>query len=244
MVLGVVIVGGRWFLVIVNGGLIFVMIIFVIVKRVSKGESWFLLKVYMEKMLDKLGMKIFILVLSIGVFVILFVLFINLGVLVGVGVGVFVVMLILMFFFWDNCLSIFLDDVVDMLGIVGLLSMLLMFLVFFGVVFISVGVGIVIFNVVGMIVLEGNVNIGIIIYVFGMVIFMVIMGNVFVVIIVMMVGIGVLFVFSYGVNLVLIGMVVLICGFCGILLILMVVNFNIVLVVMLEMKDKYGVIKN
>ncbi|HBH6107911.1 TPA: DUF979 family protein, partial [Enterococcus faecium] len=71
-VLGVVIAGGRWLPAIVNGGLIFAMTIPAIAKKVSKGESRLPSKEYMEKMSDKLGMKIFIPALSIGVFAILF----------------------------------------------------------------------------------------------------------------------------------------------------------------------------
>lgn len=243
-VLGVVIAGGRWLPAIVNGGLIFAMTIPTIAKRVSKGESRLPSKAYMEKMSDKLGMKIFIPALSIGVFAILFALFTNLGALVGVGVGVFAAMLILMFFSRDNRPSTFLDDAADMLGTVGPLSMLPMLLASLGAVFTSAGVGTVISNAVGTIVPEGNVNIGIIIYALGMVIFTVIMGNAFAAITVMTVGIGAPFVFSHGANPALIGMVALTCGFCGTLLTPMAANFNIVPVAMLEMKDKYGVIKN
>lgn len=243
-VLGVVIAGGRWLPAIVNGGLIFAMTIPAIAKRVSKGESRLPSKAYMEKMSDKLGMKIFIPALSIGVFAILFALFTNLGALVGVGVGVFAAMLILMFFSRDNRPSTFLDDAADMLGTVGPLSMLPMLLASLGAVFTSAGVGTVISNAVGTIVPEGNVNIGIIIYALGMVIFTVIMGNAFAAITVMTVGIGAPFVFSHGANPALIGMVALTCGFCGTLLTPMAANFNLVPVAMLEMKDKYGVIKN
>lgn len=243
-VLGVVIAGGRWLPAIVNGGLIFAMTIPAIAKRVSKGESRLPSKAYMEKMSDKLGMKIFIPALSIGVFAILFALFTNLGALVSVGVGVFAAMLILMFFSRDNRPSTFLDDAADMLGTVGPLSMLPMLLASLGAVFTSAGVGTVISNAVGTIVPEGNVNIGIIIYALGMVIFTVIMGNAFAAITVMTVGIGAPFVFSHGANPALIGMVALTCGFCGTLLTPMAANFNIVPVAMLEMKDKYGVIKN
>lgn len=243
-VLGVVIAGGRWLPAIVNGGLIFAMTIPAIARRVSKGESRLPSKAYMEKMSDKLGMKIFIPALSIGVFAILFALFTNLGALVGVGVGVFAAMLILMFFSRDNRPSTFLDDAADMLGTVGPLSMLPMLLASLGAVFTSAGVGTVISNAVGTIVPEGNVNIGIIIYALGMVIFTVIMGNAFAAITVMTVGIGAPFVFSHGANPALIGMVALTCGFCGTLLTPMAANFNIVPVAMLEMKDKYGVIKN
>src|SRR5699024_934658 len=243
-VLGVVIAGGRWLPAIVNGGLIFAMTIPAIAKKVSKGESRLPSKEYMEKMSDKLGMKIFIPALSIGVFAILFALFTNLGALVGVGVGVFAAMLILMFFSRDNRPSTFLDDAADMLGTVGPLSMLPMLLASLGAVFTSAGVGTVISNAVGTIVPEGNVDVGIIIYALGMVIFTIIMGNAFAAITVMTVGIGAPFVFSQGANPALIGMVALTCGFCGTLLTPMAANFNIVPVAMLEMKDKYGVIKN
>ncbi|MGM9903425.1 membrane protein [Enterococcus sp. 10A9_DIV0425] len=243
-VLGIVIAGGRWLPPMANGLLIFAMTIPAIAKKVSKGESRLPAKEYMEKMSDKLGLKIFIPALSIGVFAILFALFTDLGALVGVGVGVFVAMLILMFFSRDNHPTTFLDDAAEMLGTVGPLSMLPMLLASLGAVFTSAGVGTVISNAVGTIVPEGNVNIGIIIYALGMVLFTVIMGNAFAAITVMTVGIGAPFVFSYGANPALVGMVALTCGFCGTLLTPMAANFNIVPVAMLEMKDKYGVIKN
>ncbi|MBO0432575.1 DUF979 domain-containing protein [Enterococcus sp. DIV0660C] len=242
--LGVVIAAGRWLPPLVSGILIFAMTIPAIAKRVSKGDSHLPSKEYMEKMSSKLGMKIFIPALSIGVFAILFALFTKLGALVGVGVGVFAAMAILMFFSRDNQPTTFLDDAADMLGTVGPLSMLPMLLASLGAVFTSAGVGTVISNAVGTIVPEGNVNIGIIIYAVGMVIFTVIMGNAFAAITVMTVGIGAPFVFSQGANPALIGMVALTCGFCGTLLTPMAANFNIVPVAMLEMKDKYGVIKN
>lgn len=243
-VLGIVIAGGRWLPAIVNGLLIFAMTVPAIAKKVSKGESRLPSKQYMEKMSDKLGMKIFIPALSIGIFAILFALFTKLGALVGVGVGVFAAMVIMMFFSRDNRPTTFLDDAADMLGTVGPLSMLPMLLASLGAVFTSAGVGTVISNAVGQIVPEGNVNVGIIIYALGMVIFTVIMGNAFAAITVMTVGIGAPFVFSHGANPALLGMVALTCGFCGTLLTPMAANFNVVPVAMLEMKDKYGVIKN
>ncbi|WP_426288403.1 DUF979 domain-containing protein [Enterococcus durans] len=244
IILGVVIAGGRWIPALFNGILIFAMTIPAIAQKVSKGESRLPSKQYMEKMSDKLGMKIFIPALSIGVLAILFALFTKLGALVGVGVGVFVAMLILMFFSRDNRSTTFLDDAADLLGTVGPLSMLPMLLASLGAVFTSAGVGTVISNAVGTIVPEGNVDVGIVIYALGMVIFTIIMGNAFAAITVMTVGIGAPFVFSQGANPALIGMVALTCGFCGTLLTPMAANFNIVPVAMLEMKDKYGVIKN
>ena len=77
----------------------------------------------------------------------------------------------------------------------------------------------------------------------AMMIFTMIMGNGFAAITVITVGIGAPFVLQYGANPVVIGMLGLTCGYCGTLCTPMAANFNIVPVAMLEMKDKWGVIK-
>ncbi|WP_429949555.1 DUF979 domain-containing protein [Enterococcus sp. AZ101] len=242
--LGIVIGGGRFIPSLISGILIFSMTIPAILKKVSKGQSKLPSKEYMQQMSDKLGMKIFIPALSIGVFAIIFALFTKLGALVGVGVGVLVAIMILMLYSKNNKPTTFLDDAADMLGTVGPLSMLPMLLASLGAVFTSAGVGTVISSAVGTIVPQGNVTVGIIIYAFGMMLFTIIMGNAFAAITVMTVGIGAPFVLAYGANTALIGMLALTCGYCGTLLTPMAANFNIVPVAMLEMKDKYGVIKN
>lgn len=71
-----------------------------------------------------------------------------------------------------------------------------------------------------------------------------IMGNAFAAITVMTVGIGAPFVLAYGANPVVIGMIALTCGYCGTLMTPMAANFNIVPVAILNMKDRWGVIKN
>ena len=91
---------------------------------------------------------------------------------------------------------------------------------------------------------EINNNIGIIVYAVGMVLFTMIMGNAFAAITVMTVGIGAPFVLAYGANPVVIGMIALTCGYCGTLMTPMAANFNIVPVAILNMKDRWGVIKN
>ena len=70
-----------------------------------------------------------------------------------------------------------------------------------------------------------------------------IMGNAFAAITVMTVGIGAPFVLAYGANPVVIGMLALTCGYCGTLLTPMAANFNILPVAILNMKDRWGVIK-
>ena len=71
-----------------------------------------------------------------------------------------------------------------------------------------------------------------------------IMGNAFAAITVMTVGIGAPFVLAYGANPVVIGMLALTCGYCGTLLTPMAANFNILPVAILNMKDRWGAIKN
>ncbi|OJG75803.1 membrane protein [Enterococcus quebecensis] len=242
--LGIVIGGGRFIPSMISGILIFSMTLPAIFKKVGKGKSKLPSKEYMQQMSDKLGMKIFVPALSIGVFAIIFALFTKLGALVGVGIGVLVAILILMFYSKNNKPTTFLDDAADMLGTVGPLSMLPMLLASLGAVFTSAGVGTVISSAVSTVVPKGNVTIGIIIYALGMMAFTIIMGNAFAAITVMTVGIGAPFVFAYGANPALIGMLALTCGYCGTLLTPMAANFNVVPVAMLEMKDKYGVIKN
>ena len=90
----------------------------------------------------------------------------------------------------------------------------------------------------------GNVTIGIIVYAIGMAVFTMIMGNAFAAITVMTVGIGAPFVLAYGANPVVIGMLALTCGYCGTLLTPMAANFNILPVAILNMKDRWGAIKN
>lgn len=77
-----------------------------------------------------------------------------------------------------------------------------------------------------------------------MVIFTMIMGNAYAAITVMTVGIGAPFVLALGADPTVVGMLALTIGFCGTLLTPMAANFNIVPVAMLDMKNRFGVIKN
>ena len=140
-ILGILIGFGRFIPPVACGVLIFVMTIPAILQKVTKGESRLPSKEYMEKMSQKLGMKIFIPALSIGVFAILFATLTTLGALVGVGVGVFVAIFIMMFFSKNNTPKVFFDDAAEMLETVGPLSTLPMLLACLGAVFTSAGVG-------------------------------------------------------------------------------------------------------
>ena len=160
-----------------------------------------------------------------------------------IGMKIFIIFLVA-YDSKENKPQVFLKDSERFLSLTGPLSMLPQLLGCLGGVFTAAGVGEVIAQIVEKVVPKGNVNIGIIVYAVGMVLFTMIMGNAFAAITVMTVGIGAPFVLAYGANPVVIGMIALTCGYCGTLMTPMAANFNIVPVAILNMKDRWGVIKN
>lgn len=144
----------------------------------------------------------------------------------------------------ENTINVFLNEAADTLSILGPLSLMPLLLASLGSIFEKAGVGQVISKLVSYIVPEGNVTIGIIVFALGMVLFTMIMGNAFAAITVMLVGVAQPFVLQYGANPIIIGMIGLTAGYCGTLLTPMAANFNILPVAMLDMKDRFGVIKN
>ncbi len=246
-VLGVVLALGRWLPSLVSGILVVVMCIPAILKKVKKGAVSAATKAETEATYEKIGMKIFVPTLSIGVLAVVCAitgLGIGLSALNGVALGVLVAIILLMIMNRDNKPSTFLNDSERMLSTVGPLSMLPMLLACLGSVFTAAGVGDVISDLVSHIIPEGNVNAGIVVYAIGMMLFTMIMGNAYAAITVMTVGIGYPFVLAHGANPVVIGMLALTCGFCGTLCTPMAANFNTVPVALLDMKKPMGVIKN
>ena len=243
--LGIVLAFGRWIPPMVDGALIIIMTIPAILRKVGVGASSAPTAEYSESIFNKVGMKIFLPALSIGVFAVGFAIFLpQLGAIVGIGCGIIVSIILLMAFNRDNTPGVFLQDSERLLSQVGPLSMLPMLLASLGAIFTAAGVGDVIAGIVGKIIPAGNVNLGIVVFAIAMALFTIIMGNGFAAITVITVGIGAPFVLAYGANPVIIGMIALTCGYCGTLSTPMAANFNIVPVAMLEMKDKWGVIKN
>ena len=181
----------------------------------------------------------------VAVFSLAFSLFSNMSSMIAITLGVLVAIIFLVAYdSKENKPQVFLKDSERFLSLTGPLSMLPQLLGCLGGVFTAAGVGEVIAQIVEKVVPKGNVNIGIIVYAVGMVLFTMIMGNAFAAITVMTVGIGAPFVLAYGANPVVIGMIALTCGYCGTLMTPMAANFNIVPVAILNMKDRWGVIKN
>ena len=242
---GIVCGFGSWLPAKVSGVLVLIMCLPPIFKKVKIGKTDNPTKEHTEQQFKKIGMKIFVPAFSVAVCSLFFALFSNMSSMVAITVGVIVAMVLLMAFdAKQNKPAVFLNDSERFLGITGPLSMLPQLLGCLGGVFTAAGVGDVIAQLVEKIVPKGNVNIGIIVYAIGMVLFTMIMGNAFAAITVMTVGIGAPFVLAYGANPVVIGMLALTCGYCGTLLTPMAANFNILPVAILNMKDRWGAIKN
>lgn len=243
--LGIVLAFGRWIPAMIDGILVIVMTLPAIFGKVKIGKSEAPSEKYVDQRYNAIGMKIFAPALSIGVFAILFAIFLpDLGAIVGIGAGIIVSVILLMAFSKENTPKVFLQDSERLLSTVGPLSMLPMLLASLGAVFTAAGVGEVISEIVGNVIPKGNVNVGIIVFAIGMALFTMIMGNAFAAITVMTVGIGAPFVLQYGADPVVIGMLALTCGYCGTLCTPMAANFNIVPIAMLDMKNRFGVIKN
>ena len=242
---GIVCGFGSWLPAKVSGVLVLIMCLPPIFKKVKIGKTDNPTKEHTEQQFKKIGMKIFVPAFSVAVCSLFFALFSNMSSMVAITVGVIVAMVLLMAFdAKQNKPAVFLNDSERFLGITGPLSMLPQLLGCLGGVFTAAGVGDVIAQLVEKIVPKGNVNIGIIVYAIGMVLITMIMGNAFAAITVMTVGIGAPFVLAYGANPVVIGMLALTCGYCGTLLTPMAANFNILPVAILNMKDRWGAIKN
>lgn len=242
---GIVCGFGSWLPAKVSGVLVLIMCLPPIFKKVKIGKTDNPTKEHTEQQFKKIGMKIFVPAFSVAVCSLFFALFSNMSSMVAITVGVIVAMILLMAFdAKQNKPAVFLNDSERFLGITGPLSMLPQLLGCLGGVFTAAGVGDVIAQLVEKIVPKGNVNVGIIVYAIGMVLFTMIMGNAFAAITVMTVGIGAPFVLAYGANPVVIGMLALTCGYCGTLLTPMAANFNILPVAILNMKDRWGAIKN
>lgn len=125
-------------------------------------------------------------------------------------------------------------------GPVGILPQLLAAL---GAVFTAAGVGDVISSSVATVIPQSSPLIGVIAYCVGMALFTIIMGNGFAAFSVITVGIGIPFVVMQGGDPIIVAALGLTAGYCGTLLTPMAANFNMVPAVLLDMKNKYGVIK-
>lgn len=113
-----------------------------------------------------------------------------------------------------------------------------------GAVFASAGVGKVVSTLATTYLPLGSPVAAVVTYAVGMALFTMIMGNAFAAFPVMTAGIGLpLVVQQYGGDVVIVTAIGMLSGFCGTLMTPMAANFNIVPAALLELKDRYGVIR-
>lgn len=113
-----------------------------------------------------------------------------------------------------------------------------------GAVFALAGVGPVVGDLVGETIPTGSIAGAVIAYALGMALFTMVMGNAFAAFPVMAAGVGVpLLIRHYGGDPAPVAAIGMLMGFCGTLLTPMAANFNLVPAALLELKDRYGVIR-
>ena len=135
------------------------------------------------------------------------------------------------------------EDTSRLLMQVGSANLLPQLLGSLGLVFAAAGVGNIIGNFASGIVGDGGRVAGVIVYCLGMVIFTMIMGNAFAAFTIITIGVGIPLVIAQGGNPAVIGSLGMTCGYCGTLMTPMAANFNIVPTSILEIDDKYKIIK-
>lgn len=224
-------------------------------KQVKIGEFTESTPEFRQEASERIGTKIFLPALAVGVIalVLSFVKYnvdvdgvptptaLNGAIMTGVAC---VIALILAFAICKPKVSDTREDTSRLLMQVGAACLLPQLLGALGSVFSEAGVGDVISSIIASVVPSGNIFIGVVIYVLGMVIFTMIMGNAFAAFTVITAGIGVPFVIMQGGNPAIIGALGMTAGYCGTLMTPMAANFNIVPCAVLETKDeKWSVIK-
>ncbi|HLZ79274.1 MAG TPA: DUF979 domain-containing protein [Sphingomonas sp.] len=127
---------------------------------------------------------------------------------------------------------------------VGWAAVLPQMLASLGAVFALSGVGTVVGGLIGRLVPHGSLIGATIAYGLGMALFTIVMGNAFAAFPVMMAAVGLpLLIHGHHGDPAAVAAIGMLCGFCGTLLTPMAANFNIVPAVLLDLRDRYGVIR-
>jgi uncharacterized membrane protein len=241
-IIGAIFVIGKYVPAEVIGALLVLMAILTAMKKVNFGSQENAPEKEREASSQKIGNKIFIPALTIGIVAFIFGSGIkSLGGLVGLGAGAILATIIALNMTKTEAKYIGYDGS-RLLQQIGSASILPQLLTALGALFAAAGVGEVIATGVGSVIVEGNILIAVIAYCLGMAIFTMIMGNAFAAFAVITAGIGVPFVISQGANPAIAGILALTAGYCGTLMTPMAANFNIVPAALLETKNKNRVI--
>lgn len=241
IIFGVIFIVGPYINPAIIGALLLVMGALTATKSVRLGSLQNSSEEYRIAQEEKVGNKIFIPALSIGVVAFSVAQFTKLGGLVGLGVGALVSLLLTMLVTKESVKNIPYDSsrMLQQMGASVILPQLLGAL---GALFAKAGVGEVVAGIMSGIIPDGNRLFGVVGYCIAMVVFTMIMGNAFAAFAVITAGIGVPFVINLGGNPAIVGALGLTAGYCGTLMTPMAANFNIVPASILEMENKNGII--
>ena len=245
-ILGIIFIFGEAIPYKVTGGLLVILAIITVTKQLHIGKFENISSQFKIAQSEKLKNKIFIPAVLIGIAAFLILQF-KIGKTaippaLGIGGGSLVALLAAAIIIKPK-FSETNEDTSKLLMQIGATAILPQLLAALGAVFTKAGVGKVIASSISSVVPTGNIFIGIIIYAIGMVIFTMIMGNAFAAFSVITAGIGIPFIIKNGGNPAVIGALGMTAGYCGTLMTPMAANFNIVPASILEIKDKYGIIK-
>lgn len=245
-ILGIIFIFGEAIPYKVTGGLLVILAIITVTKQLHIGKFENISSQFKIAQSEKLKNKIFIPAVLIGIAAFLILQF-KIGKTaippaLGIGGGSLVALLAAAIIIKPK-FSETNEDTSKLLMQIGATAILPQLLAALGAVFTKAGVGKVIAASISSVVPTGNIFIGIVTYAIGMVIFTMIMGNAFAAFSVITVGIGIPFIIKNGGNPAVIGALGMTAGYCGTLMTPMAANFNIVPASILEIKDKYGIIK-
>ena len=245
-ILGIIFIFGEAIPYKVTGGLLVILAIITVTKQLHIGKFENISSQFKIAQSEKLKNKIFIPAVLIGIAAFLILQF-KIGKAaippaLGIGGGSLVALLAAAIIIKPK-FSETNEDTSKLLMQIGATAILPQLLAALGAVFTKAGVGKVIAASISSVVPTGNIFIGIVIYAIGMVIFTMIMGNAFAAFSVITAGIGIPFIIKNGGNPAVIGALGMTAGYCGTLMTPMAANFNIVPASILEIKDKYGIIK-
>ena len=229
----------------IAGWLVILMAVIVATKQLGKGEYKEAAPAAKLAAATRLGNLLFIPVLGVGVltFFIAWPRITDLGALIGFGVAALLSLLLVFLITRGSPLQSFHEGrrLLDAIGWAAILSQLLAAL---GTLFDKAGIGGTVSYIVAQIV---PTHIGFAVaaaYCIGMAFFTVIMGNAFAAFAVMTTGIGIpLAIQLHHANPLIVAPIAMLAGYCGTLMTPMAANFNIVPAALLEMDNKYGVIK-
>ena len=241
-IVGVIFIFGEWIPSVIVGCLVVLLAVLSATKQVKIGK--FNMNEESERIAsaDRLKNKLFVPAIVLAVVSFSVSQWTNLGAVNAIGFGGLSAFAYMIFVAKSSPVQ-GVKESTRILSQVGPMSILPQVLAALGALFTAAGVGSAISSLVSTVVPAGNIWFGVAAYCIGMALFTMIMGNAFAAFAVMTAGIGIPFVFANGADPLIASALAMTAGFCGTLMTPMAANFNIVPAALLEMKDKYGVMK-